>query len=188
VPDRELVDGWIEVNGVFAPKVQADVAATLQRLDTQGVVVETRFWWPGDDLLDWASTGAEAMETDAAKASAARRGRIVAAVPRPPKAPKAEPIPLPPARKGPIGETDKQIARENATARRIALLGGTGLGAAASGVIYLLAADAEAKALDPSVPLQQAEVYREQADSLTWAWIGGSVLAGGLLATVAITW
>ena len=186
-----LGDGWIEVNGVFAPHVQEGVAATLQRLDTQGVVVETRFWWPGDSLGDWASTGAEATESAEAKDSARRREeaalkRLAAEATR--QAAASQKASLPRGKSGPTSETDKAIARENATARHIALTGGAALGGVATGIIYFLAADAESRALDGEVPTTQAEVYRDQANSLTWAWIGTSVLATGCVATLAITW
>ncbi len=181
-------DGWIEVNGAFSPRVAGDVAATLQKLDNQGVVHETRYYWPGSSLDDWAGTGA--MIT-APGASAAPRGpRSAVAKPevaaKGGKATKGGVKASLPA--GPASETQAQIDRENRTARHVALLAGTGLGLAATGALYALAATAEENALDGTVPAPQAEVYRDQADGLTWAWIGASVLSGGLAATLVITW
>ncbi len=179
-----FADGWIEVNGAFAPRVAADVSATLQHLDNQGVVKETRYYWPGDALGNWESTTGEIAAPVAAKASTAPRGpRSVA------KAATEKPTKVKPsAATRPASETQAQIDRENRTARHIALLAGTGLGLAATGALYAFAATAEQNALDPEVPEPQAEVFRSQANGLTWGWIGTTVLAGGLATTLVVTW
>ncbi|MBM4367034.1 MAG: hypothetical protein FJ102_12545 [Deltaproteobacteria bacterium] len=179
-----FADGWIEVNGAFAPRVATDVSATLQRLDNQGVVKETRYYWPGESLGDWESATGEVAAPVAAKASTAPRGpRTVA------KAATEKPTKLKSAGAArPASETQAQIDRENRTARHIALLAGTGLGLAATGALYAFAATAEQNALDPEVPEPQAEVFRSQANGLTWGWIGTTVLAGGLATTLVVTW
>lgn len=172
-----IPDGWIEVNGAFSPHVTTDVAATLQRFDNQGVVLETRFWWPGESLGDWASTGAQATATEAVKKSASVRKERTPATK--PVASVSVPTKM---------TTDVQIKQDKAIARHVALVSATGLAGIATGVIYALASGAHDQALDPEVPLQQAEAFRDQANGLTYAWIGTSVITGGLLATVAITW
>ena len=73
----------------------------------------------------------------------------------------------------------------------VSLVGMPRIGAArtiATGVVYALAADAKAHALDPAEPEPSAEAWRDQADGLTWGWIGGTVVSGGLLATLVIAW
>jgi hypothetical protein len=50
-------DGWIEVNGAYAPNVDGSVACTLQRLDNQGQVLDTRYWQPGESLGGVAGRG-----------------------------------------------------------------------------------------------------------------------------------
>ncbi len=179
-----FADGWIEVNGAFAPRVAADVSATLQHLDNQGVVKETRYYWPGDALVDWESATGEVAAPVAAKASTAPRGPRSVAKAITEKPPKLKPS----ASSKPASETQAQIDRENRTARHVALLAGTGLGLAATGALYAFAATAEQNALDPGVPEPQAEVFRSQANGLTWGWIGTTVLAGGLATTLVVTW
>ncbi len=175
-PLRSFPDGWIEVNGAYAPTVAADVSATLQRLDNQGKVVETRYWTPGDDLGDWVS--ATGQTTD---------------VPPPPQARKRPPVKLPgkatPGATTP-GKltTGAQIAKENATARHTALIASSGTALVATGVVYALAADAKSRALDPQVPEVEAMAWRDQANGLTWGWIAGSVVSGGLMTTLVVTW
>ena len=169
-PLRAFSDGWIEVNGAYAPTVDSDVAATLQHLDNQGQVVETRYWTPGDALGDWEASGAEP----------------VAGAP-PPKARVRKTVTLP-DKPNAKATTGGQIARENAAARHTALIVSGGVGLIATGVLYGLAADAKEQALDPEVPEARALAWRDQANGLTWGWIAGSVLSGGLVATLAITW
>ncbi len=166
-------DGWIEVNGAYAPNVDAGVTCTLQRLDNQGKVLDTRFWQPGDSLADWAADGKANEEGVQAAARAAARGQRTK-VSRPGRSKK--------------NDTSSQIARENAAARHVALISATGAAAVASTVVYMLAADAKGHALDPSEPEPLALAYRAQANGLTWGWIGGSVVSGGLLATLVLTW
>ncbi|MBM4389918.1 MAG: hypothetical protein FJ090_02240 [Deltaproteobacteria bacterium] len=184
LPLAAFADGWIEVNGAFAPQVASGMSATLQHLDNQGVVKETRYYWPGESLGDWESAGGEIAAPLAAKASTAPRGpRTVA------KAATEKPTEVKPsAAARPASETQAQIDRENRTARHIALLTGAGLGLAATGALYAFAATAEQNALDPNVPEPQAEVFRSQANGLTWGWIGTTVLAGGLATTLVVTW
>lgn len=190
-----IPDGWIEVNGAFAPNVSDGVAATLQRFDNQGVVTETRFWWPGESLGDWEGTGTQAIASEAAQRSAdARKSKVAKPAPvvKATPAPKAaKPAPVAVDVAGvvvPERQIDIQIARDKVIARRVALVSATGLSAIATTVVYALAAGAHEQALDAGVPEQQAEAYRDQANGLTYVWIGTSVLTGGLLATVAITW
>jgi hypothetical protein len=59
VPLKELEEGWFEVDGTARRAVPARRAAIVQRLDGQMRVVETRYWWPGDRLGDWAGAGPE---------------------------------------------------------------------------------------------------------------------------------
>ncbi len=168
-------DGWIEVNGAYAPNVDGTVACTLQRLDNQGQVLDTRYWQPGDSLADWAADGsASAPSAEAAARAAARKGRAGPAA----------------ARAGVVrkNDTSSQIARENATARHVALVASTGVAGVATAVAYALAADAKTHALDVNEPEPTALAWREQADGLTWGWIGGSIVSGGLLATLVVTW
>ncbi len=54
---RTLPAGWIEVDGVYSETVQVERAAILQYIDAQGKVQETRYYWPGADLLDWKADG-----------------------------------------------------------------------------------------------------------------------------------
>jgi hypothetical protein len=164
-------DGWIEVNGAFAPNVDAGVSCTLQRIDNQGQVVETRYWRPGESLGDWEASGA-AVENASRPTGPAR-----------PRAASTGKQPL--SKKN---DTGSQIARENAAARRVALVASTGAAAVATAVVYSLAADAKMHALDPEESEPQALAYRDQANGLTWGWIGGSVVSGGLLATLVLTW
>ena len=168
-------DGWIEVNGAYAPNVDGNVACTLQRLDNQGQVLDTRYWQPGESLGDWAGTGA---------AGGPRPGSR----PGPRTTPRKLPASLTVGGGPSKNDTSSQIARENATARRVALVASTGVAAIATGVVYALAADAKAHALDPAEPEPSAEAWRDQADGLTWGWIGGTVVSGGLLATLVIAW
>lgn len=168
-------DGWIEVNGAYAPNVDATVACTLQRLDNQGQVLDTRYWQPGESLGDWAGgANTAAPAADSAARAAARKGRATVAAPRSTM----------PAK----NDTSSQIARENATARRVALVASTGVATVATAVVYALAADAKSHALDPAESEPSALAWRDQADGLTWGWIGGSIVSGGLLATLVVTW
>jgi hypothetical protein len=168
-------DGWIEVNGAYAPNVDETVACTLQRLDNQGQVVETRYWQPGGDLGNWSSGGAVGdASAQAAARAAARAKRAKGALPQ---------------GTGPLkNDTSSEIARENAMARRVALVSATGAAAIASTVVYALAADAKSRALDPTELEPSALAYRDQANGLTWGWIGGSIVSGGLLATLVLVW
>ncbi|GDX79095.1 hypothetical protein LBMAG42_09060 [Deltaproteobacteria bacterium] len=172
LPIRQFSDGWVEVNGAYAPTVDVDLAATLQRLDNQGKVVETRFWSPGASLGDWEGTD----------------GTVVAPPPKARTRPGQKGVaPLPVGAKKP-NTTTSQIAREDAAARHVAFGISTGAALIASGVVYGLAADAKTRALDPDEAETQAEAYRDQANGLTWGWIGGSVLSAGLAATLVVTW
>ena len=177
---RTLADGWIEVNGSYAPSVHADVSATLQRLNNQGAVVETRYWVAGAPLGDWEAVGGAAPNPPIKNPP--KRPEVK----KPVKAAKPSPEALPNGK--PASQTDAQIAKENATARHVALVVSTGALAVASGVVYAIAADAKHKALDPEVPDPSALAYRDQANGLTWGWIGGAVVSGGLAATLVITW
>ena len=181
-----LANGWIEVNGAFSPNVTEGAAATLQRFDSQGVVTETRYWWPGQPLGDWAATGTQANASDAAQRSAEERASKVVKTLPPPRV--VAPRPAVVVVAGGESQTDLQIAQDKRVAKHVAWLSATGLSAVATAVVYGLAAGAHDQALNPEVPVQQAEVYRAQANNLTYAWIGTSVLTGGLLATVAFTW
>ena len=49
--------GWIEVNGTAATSLPTVRTAVLQRIDGQGHVVQTHYWWPGDDLGGWRDDG-----------------------------------------------------------------------------------------------------------------------------------
>ncbi|MSQ03486.1 MAG: hypothetical protein EXR71_16615 [Myxococcales bacterium] len=169
-PLRAFSDGWIEVNGAYAPTVDSDVAATLQHLDNQGQVVETRYWTPGEPLGDWEAAGA-APVAGAAPIKARVRKTVIL-----------------PDKLNAKTTTGGQIARENAAARHTALIVSGGVGMIATGVLYAIAADAKEQALDPEVPEARAQAWRDQANGLTWGWIAGSVLSGGLVATLAITW
>ncbi len=174
---RSFSDGWIEVNGVYAPNVDADVACTLQQINNQGAVVETRYWHPGRSLGDWAGV-------EAAVATAPPAGERT-------KPPAMLPAKAPLTTKAPISgknDTSSQIARDNAMARHVALISSTGVAILASSVVYALAADAKSRALDSEETESQALAYRNQANGLTWGWIGGSVVSGGLLATLVVTW
>jgi hypothetical protein len=71
---------------------------------------------------------------------------------------------------------------------RLPLIAGGAASVVAGGVLYALAAGAEREALDPSVPVPDAEAARGRADGLTWAWIGASGAALGLGAAVVLTW
>ncbi len=169
-PLRAFSDGWIEVNGAYAPTVDSDVAATLQHLDNHGQVVETRYWTPGEALGDWEATDAGLVA--GAPPPKVRVRKVVAM----PDKPNSKPT------------TSGQIARDNAAARHTALIVSGGVGLIATGVLYGLAADAKEQALDPEVPEARALAWRDQANGLTWGWIAGSVLSGGLVATLAVTW
>ena len=171
-PLRQFSDGWVEVNGAYAPTVDLGLSATLQRLDNQGKVVETRFWSPGMSLGDWEGTD----------------GSVVAPPPKARTRPGQKTVqPVPGGAKKP-NTTTSQIAREDAAARHVAFGVTTGAVLIASGVVYGLAADAKTRALDPEEAETQAAAYRDQANGLTWGWIGGSVLSAGLAATLVITW
>lgn len=171
IPLTTFSDGWIEVNGAYAPSVDQDVSATLQRLDNQGHVVETRYWAPGDSLGDWEGSG-----STTAAATAPAQARTRPTVKLPVKGTGAQPT------------TSSQIARENAAARHTALIVSGGAAIVATGVMYALAADAKEQALDPAVPETRAMAWRDQANGLTWGWIASSVVSGGLAATLVITW
>lgn len=56
-PFRTMPAGWIEVDGAYRENVQVSRAAILQYIDAQGKVQETRYYWPGADLLDWKADG-----------------------------------------------------------------------------------------------------------------------------------
>lgn len=170
IPLKTFSDGWIEVNGAYAPTVDKDVSATLQRLDNQGKVVETRYWTPGDALGDWEGSG-----STMAGAAAPDKARTRPTVKLPAKG-TGKPT------------TSSQIEKENATARHTALIVSGGTAIVATGVMYALAADAKEQALDPEVPESRAMAWRDQANGLTWGWIASSVVSGGLAATLVITW
>ena len=180
VPLRTFPDGWIEVNGAYAANAPTDLACTLQRLDNQGAVVETRFWMPGQSLADWEGT-ADAV---AAPPAGAHVRPVAKAVVKP----AAKPVPALPTGAANPNSVSSQIARENATARHIALISGAGVSIAATGALYALAADAHDRALDASESPEARQPIRDQADTLTWAWIGGTVLSTGLSAAVVFTW
>ena len=163
-PLRQFSDGWVEVNGVYAANVDIDLAATLQRVDQQGGVIETRFWSPGESLADWAAPEEGAVEVVPPKRSAA----VVGAAMR--------------------GRSTNAYARKEAPVQRVVFGIATGGVLLASGLVYGLAVDAKAHALDPLEPEASAQAYRAQANGLTWGWLAGSVVSTGLAATLVITW
>lgn len=47
--------GWVQVDGVYAPRLQEGRAALLQWVEDDGRVLQSRYWWPGEDLGAFSS-------------------------------------------------------------------------------------------------------------------------------------
>lgn len=73
-------------------------------------------------------------------------------------------------------------------AGRAVLVGGAGVAAVATGVLTFLASTAHDRALDPAVPLPEAEDAKDQANALTFGYIGTSVATAGFGAALVLTW
>jgi hypothetical protein len=73
-------------------------------------------------------------------------------------------------------------------AGKAVLVGGAGAAAVATGVLAFLASTSHDRALDPTVPLPEAEDSKDQANALTWGYIGTSVATVGLAAAIVLTW
>jgi len=153
---------WVTIDGSREAEVPVptDRPIVIQRMDAQGLVMATRFLQAGDQLPAWASVQGAPPPT--------------AATPDPALAPAPKASPK---------------ERVNTTGQRPLglLLATAGLGVA-TGSFYALAANRSNQFHDEATPGSDKEQLANQANALTWAWIGTGVGTVGLGTALVITW
>lgn len=50
--------GWVQVDGVYSATLEEGRAAVLQRVEDDGRVLQSRYWWPGEDLGEFSTVTA----------------------------------------------------------------------------------------------------------------------------------
>lgn len=88
----------------------------------------------------------------------------------------------------PLDQRGVAVVRREVKPQRILLGVGTGLALGATGALVAMASDAKSRALDTDLPLAESELARDEANSLSWGWIGTSVLSAGLAVAMVVTW
>lgn len=203
LPDVEplavLPSGWFEVDGTFQKEVPSKRAAILQQVDGNGVVVASRYHWPGDDLGEWKGSAGAMASNKAGKApkpAPAPKAAPVAKAPKPTPPPKAEPVakvekpaPTPKAAAAPLPTTPPK-AHAGPHPARVPLAIATGAALVASGTMFALAVDNRANFDDESTAYTDEELRQmaQSGNTLTWGWIGGGAATVLLGVTMVVTW
>ncbi len=160
---------WVSVDGAPADEVPVDRPVLLQRMDTDGKVVETAYLTTGAALPDWAPVLREGV---------LREGMLEAGDQGPP--PPAPPLAV---KVAPASQTTAERSRP--PVGLIATTAGLGL---ITGGLYVLAADRQAQFYSTTTSHDDQVRLKATTNALTWTYIGTGLGALALGTAVVVTW